>query len=139
KMPPPNPFAMLDSTVTELCALGDWQAAAQTSVQAGTLALSSGRSDLFEQYYAGAIELAAGHGLKYLELYTRLQRSQLLLSSVQTGRTLDMVRAEVESKDRGSLVRDIRNYSQAAFDGCDAVLALLARTEQPEPPALFEA
>jgi hypothetical protein len=134
-----NPFAMFDSTVSELCALGDWQAAAQIRVQSGSLALNSGRSDLFEQYYAEAIALAAGHGLKYLELYTRLQRSVLLLSSVRTGRTLDIVRVEVESKDRGALVRDIRNYSRAALASCDAILALLTRPEPPEAAALFEA
>ena len=120
----PDPSAELESIALQLCDLGDWRAAVQVKAQAGTAALSSGRSDLFDQRYQEAFVLAAAHDLQYLELIVRLQKAQFQLACASAGGIIDSISAEAKAKD-SEMVQRIRQYSGTALSTCAAIDAAL--------------
>jgi hypothetical protein len=123
--------AQLDAVAVELAGLGDWRGAAQVKAQSGTAALTSQRLVLFDRRYQEAFDLATAHGLTYLGLLLRLQKSRFQLNSALAGGIIDSIAAEAR-ENKSELIQQVARETGAATATCDALDALLGGPDYDE-------
>ena len=123
--------AQLDAIAVQLAELGDWRGAARVKAQSGTSALASQRLGLFDQRYQEAFDLTSAHGLTWLGLLLRLQKSQFQLNSAMAGGIIDSIAAEAR-ETKSELIQQVVRDTGEAIATCDGVNALLAEPDYEE-------